>query len=504
MDSREFQCRWSQRVVAETRCPRESGHFAHQDSCLDARGAGRRRALHLLAAIAGAALDPVLAASMGAGSGAGPSGTGRKITDMIGVNGWAGTASDIAMWHEMGITWGRDVVGPEQPNSAMDPLRVDKTMSNADLPSIIIRNNKNGIRSLLLLAYTPLWNAQIPGDSKSAPVDVDAWKRYVDAVVRKYSASPYNLRHFQIWNEAAGRLSGGSPQSTFWHGPSSTADDKSGTYDRAMQDYVERIHLPAAHIIRSRHAYVVYGGWPDQGGLDNYSKWLEYRSPVFNERMLDWVDYIDVHYLPVKALDSLYEKYVSHGPARGVWQTEIGFTYMEDPHYLPRYFFDFAVWALKRNWDDPDKYVSMIYHWSGPQDFILTHPGLPRRTFNRSGRSLIVLRETLSGSLSTFTGSLQFGDAASGDALRSANDIVLQVRAAPGWRNVTVAGIDPSTLSTPHVRLIDAVGGVVSARDAVALTRDGDSLKIRFKIPDEVNGEKDKQPMHLSYIVVRR
>ncbi|WP_429446778.1 hypothetical protein [Paraburkholderia sp. 40] len=487
---------------------------------MDDVGAGRRRALCLLGGIVCAALDPALAVSTGpslsAGSGAGPGGTvGRKITDMIGANGWPGSPSDIAMWHEMGITWGRDVVGPGQPNSAMDPMRVDRTMSNADLPPILIRNKKNGIRSLLLLAFTPEWNGEIPGDSKSAPVDVDAWKHYVDAVVRKYSAPPYNLRHFQIWNEACGRLSGGLPQSPFWHGPSSTADGKgSGTYGRAMQDYVERIHIPAARVIRSYHAYVVYGGWPDQGGLDNYSKWLEYRSPVFNnERMLDWVDYIDTHYLPVKDLDSLYEKYVSHGPARGLWQTEIGFEYMEDPHYLPRYYFDFAVWALKRNWDDADKYVSMIYHWDGLQPFVLTHPGPPRRTYNPSGRSLIVLRETLSGPLSTFAGALQFSDGASGYALRSGNDIVLQVRGAPGWRDVTVAGIDPSTSPTPGVRLIDAVGGVVSARDAVALTRDGDSMKIRFKIPalvngekgrQPMNGEKGRQPMHLSYIVVHR
>ena len=70
----------------------------------------------------------------------------------------------------------------------------------------MIRNNRNGIGSLLLFGYTPIWNASVPGDTNSAPVDVEAWKRYVDAVVRKYSAPPYNLRYFQIWNEAAGKV----------------------------------------------------------------------------------------------------------------------------------------------------------------------------------------------------------------------------------------------------------------------------------------------------------
>jgi len=115
---------------------------------------------------------------------------GRRITDMLGTNGWAGSASDLAMWREMGLTWGRDSVGPGQPDSPRDPMRVDRTgvQYNSELPPVVIRNNRNGVRSLLLLAYTPKWNASVPGDSKSAPVDVDAWKRYVDAVVRKLLA----------------------------------------------------------------------------------------------------------------------------------------------------------------------------------------------------------------------------------------------------------------------------------------------------------------------------
>lgn len=502
MHEREFKWERSTQSLPEILHEQENDHFPQKRSDRTNHEAGRRRVLRMLAALAGATLHPALARSTG--SSPRPAG-GRRITDMIGSNGWPGSTDDIAVWHEMGLTWGRDVVGPGQPHSSNDPMRVDKTMPvNTDLPPILIRNNKNGIRSLLLLAYTPVWNATVPGDTKSAPVDVDAWKRYVDAVVRKYSAPPYNLRHFQIWNEAAGRLSGGLPQSTFWHGPKSDADEKHpGTYERAMQDYVDRIHIPAARIIRSYHAYVVYGGWPDQGGMDNYIKWLEYRSPVFKERMLDWVDYLDTHYLPVKDLDPLYENYVKQGPARGIWQTEIGYTYMENPHYLPRYFFDFAVWALKRNWNDPDKYVSMIYHWDGAQPFILTHPGPPKRTFNPSGRSLIVLRQTVNGTLSSFTAPLQFSDGANGSALRSGNDIVLQVRAAPGWRTVTTTGTSPASSSRTDVQMIDALTGAVSTRDDVALTWDGDSMKIRFKIPDQVNGEASKPPMHLAYIVVR-
>jgi hypothetical protein len=324
---------------------------------------------------------------------------------MIGTNGWPGSADDIAMWHNMGITWGRDSVGPGQPDSASDDMRVDKTgpRYDRDLPPVITSNNRNGIHSLLLLGFTPKWNATVADDTKSAPANVEAWKRYVDAVVRKYSAPPYNVRYFQIWNGAAGRLSGGLPQATFWHGPNfNSIRERSGPYDRAIEDYVERIHIPAARIIRTYRAYVVYGGWPDQGGLVNFSKWLEYRSPIVQERMLDWPDYSDTHYLGVRDLDPLYQRYVEHGPARGIWQTEIGDRYMDDPHYLPSYFFDFAVWALERNWNDPDKYVSMIYHWDVYEPFRLTHRGPPKRTYNVSGKALIVLRQTVSGALNRF------------------------------------------------------------------------------------------------------
>ncbi|CAB3776312.1 hypothetical protein LMG28614_00189 [Paraburkholderia ultramafica] len=173
---------------------------------------------------------------------------GRRITDLIGTNGWPGSAGDVRMWRAMDISWGRGSVGPGQLDSPGELMRVDKTgpKFDSDLPLVLIRNDQNGIGSLLLLGYSPRWNASVPGDSGSAPNDVEAWKRYVDAVVRKYSAPPYNLRYFQIWNEAAGKLSGGLLQATFWHGPDFNADEKrSGPYERAMQDYVERIHIPA-------------------------------------------------------------------------------------------------------------------------------------------------------------------------------------------------------------------------------------------------------------------
>lgn len=464
----------------------------------------RRRVLAAFAALACAGLRPMHAM---AASAAGPVGNraARRITDMIGTNGWPGSAADIEMWRKMGISWGRGSVGPGQPDAPTQPMRVDKTGNryDSDLPSVILRNNQNGIRSLLFLGYTPKWNASLPGDTKSAPEDVDAWERYVDAVVRKYSGPPYGVRHFQIWNEAAGRLSGGLPQATFWHGPNfSKNEHQSGPYDRALQDYVERIHIPAARIIRRYGGYVVYGGWPDQGGLDNLDKWLDYRSPRLNERMADWVDYLDTHYLPLADLDRLYERYVKQGPARGLWQTEIGDRYMLDEHYLPRYFFEFAVWALARNWDDPDKYLSMVYHWDGYEPFRLTHRGPPVRTFNVSGQSLIVLNQTIPGTLAPLSKPLRFGPEVTGSGLLSDRDMVIQVSAPSGWRTVEAAGVAPPS-GGAQVLLIDALTGAAASREDAALNWNSDVMNIRFRVPDNVNGADRKPPRHLAYLVVR-
>jgi hypothetical protein len=485
--------------------------------------AGRRRALRVLAALAAEAAVPlayVAPAHALKPDAPPPRARARMITDLIGTNGWASSTADIEMWRAMGISWGRGSVGPGQPDRRGENMRIDRTGSafDSDLQSVLIRNERNGIGSLLLLGYTPRWNASVPGDSNSAPVDVDAWTQYVEAVVRKYSAPPYNLRYFQIWNEAAGKLSGGSPQATFWHGPDFSRDkNRSKPYQRAMQDYVERIHIPAARIIRRYHAYVVYGGWPDQGGLDNFRRWLEYRSPVLNERMLDWVDYIDTHYLPVADFESLYQQYVKNGPTRGIWQTEIGNEYMKDPHYLPRYFFDLAVWALGRNWDDPDKYVSMIYHWDGYEPFRLTHRGPPARTYNVSGRSLIVLRQTAGALLASFPKPVQGGPDVAANALLSGNDLVMQVSAHAGWQTIAIPGLASMRSGAVRADFIDALTGDTSAAGEIAVSWDNDLMKVRFRVPDEVNGETNDQekgkdkgkgggsnaPKHLAYLVVR-
>jgi hypothetical protein len=467
----------------------------------------RRRVLCTFAAFAGSALNVASATT-------GPQRTrvantvlgGRRITQLVGANGGPGTDDDVLMWQNMGISWARDSIGPGQRYSVHSPMDVDKTGSayDANLPASLMIKKRGGIKTLLMLGYTAIWNASLPNDSKSAPKDISAWESYVDAAVKKYSAPPYNVTHFQIWNEAGGRMSGGQLQSSFWHGPGyngSRALDR--PYEHAMQDYVERIHIPAARIIKRYGAFVVYGGWPDQGGIDSFVEWLEYRSPSQNARMIDWVDYLDTHYLGVDALTPLYNRYVAKDKVMGLWQTEIGDRYMIDPHYLPSYFFRFAVWALERNWSNPDKYVSMVYHWEGEESFHLTHRGHPR-SYNVSGMSLVILHKIVSGPLRPFGGSVEFGPKVTGFLLCSGNDIVLQIKAEPGWRTLHLRGLVEPLPDRFVVLFVDALTGHAENIDNVKAGLSANRLSISFEVPDPPNGNAtgDTTPVHLAYLVV--
>lgn len=467
---------------------------------------GRRRTVLTLAALAGSTVPGLRAsgaAPLEAGTTATPGGH-RTMSQLMGSNGWPFGPEDVRLWQEMGLTWGRDSVGPGPTASAHSVMRIDKTGPGYDtpLPPIILRNNRSGINSLLFLGYTPEWNALVPGDDKSAPRDVHYWEQYVEAVVRQYSAPPYNLKYFQIWNEAAGRLAGGDPQATFWHGPSSRADQDSSRYVRAMEDYVDRIHIPAARIIRKYGAYIVYGGWPDQGGLDNYCAWLEYKSPVQGSRMLDWVDYLDIHYLSVGDMETLYQRYLARGQARGIWQSEMGDRYINDPHFLPMFYFELATWALERSWDDPNKYVAMIYHWEGTEPYRLTRRG-PPRSYTVSGKSLTVLHQTVSGELAPFPHEFSHDRGTSSvKALYSRRSIVVQVNTVPGSHTIDVTGLSAPASGRHSLTYIDAITGAKYAKPMYASTWQANKLSIRFEVPQITNGPKDETPRHLTYLVV--
>jgi hypothetical protein len=442
---------------------------------------------------------PVTAVEPAAPAATPPQSNQRRITDLMGSNGWPGSDDEIGVWKRMGLRWGRDSAGPGQANSPDSPMDVSKSgPGTMDLARIILRNNRNGIKSLIYLGYTPGWNALVAGDSFSAPRNVSYWEKYVEAVVKKYSAPPYNVKYFQIWNEACGEMSSGLHEATFWHGPGHRKDpEESAPYPRAMQDYVNRVHIPAARIIRKYHAYIVYGGWPDQGGLNNYFAWLEYYSPEQDAKMIDWVDYLDIHYLGVDDLETLYQRYGASDKVRGLWQTEIGDAYLHNQNYLPEYYFDLAVWAMKRNWNDPNKYVSLVYHWDGQ----LTQRGNPP-AYTPSGRALITLRTNVSGVLAPFDHQVKFSPGLSGKALYSDSKIVFQVTGAKGRKSLDVTDLSAPSSHRFKAVYIDAVEGTAIPDANLFSYWQGTTLSLQFNVPGPKKDLDGKPQDHLGYLLV--
>jgi hypothetical protein len=91
--------------------------------------------------------------------------------------------------------------------------------------------NAKGAQIVMLLAYTPSWS----GGGSGIPATSD-WTTFVQAMVTRYSAAPFNVHYFEIWNE-----------------PTKAAGFWSGTDEQ----YVDILLNPAAPIIRAAGGHVV-------------------------------------------------------------------------------------------------------------------------------------------------------------------------------------------------------------------------------------------------------
>lgn len=130
---------------------------------------------------------------------------------------------------------------------------------------------------------------------------VEAWQNYVRAVLDYFTAEPYNLKYFQIWNEAY-------PSSSFYYGD--------------LDQYMQVVHIPAAKVMREyKDVKIVYGGWPCCGPMSEFVELLD------NNDAWQYMDVIDVHYTPLDGMDYLYRAAKERGFEKPyVWQTEMGFT----------------------------------------------------------------------------------------------------------------------------------------------------------------------------------
>ncbi|EIP99685.1 hypothetical protein OpiT1DRAFT_04213 [Opitutaceae bacterium TAV1] len=248
-------------------------------------------------------------------------------------------------WHDDVLEkWGQRVLALREHGVEFLPIlcytarwAVDttpRTTFETDTTRTVLERKDDG--RLVVLTYKKAHNGSWVRESAAvtkprmqwaiAPDHVPAWENYVRRVVTYLSAPPYNVRYFQIWNEA-------HPRSSFWQHAS-------------MDDYMTRIHLPAARIIRESggpDAKVVYGGWPDCGPIQEYIDMLD-RHDAWKT-----IDVHDIHYLPISA----FEKIQAAARERGLgsvplWQTEIGF--VRNTATIPDMWPRFIAWSLRQGW----------------------------------------------------------------------------------------------------------------------------------------------------------
>ncbi|QKJ87781.1 hypothetical protein PMPD1_2844 [Paramixta manurensis] len=248
--------------------------------------------------------------------------------DLFGTN-YLPPGKDTAK--ELGISWVRENFSWAQVE------KVKGTYNWAPIDKKVQQAHAQGVEVLPLLAYTPAWNRATPRTAGSAPKDYQAWVNFVQAAVARYSAAPYNLKYFQIWNEPTRKAS-------YWLG--------------SDQDFIDKIYLPAAKIIRQHHGKVVFGGWPASNSLNEFAKTIEYHNAI------DYTDVLDFHYGSVHPYQWLYKRYVENNKVQGIWQTELGYT--NKPESVALAYSFILDFALSHQWDDPMKYKAFWFPaWQG-------------------------------------------------------------------------------------------------------------------------------------------
>jgi len=298
-----------------------------------------------------------LASRLNAGAG---SSQGVTFHDFNGVN--LLPAPEITQ--KLGIGWTRE-------NFGMPDLEPQKDKWNwGKLDSRVQQAHAQGVEVLPMLA----------GVGWAAPEHVEDWENFVDHVVAHYSAPPFSLRCFQVWNEP-------TTQAGFWKG-------------KTNLDFVDLVYLPAARIIRRHNCLVVFGGWPLSNNLQEFSQILSYHDAW------RWTDILDVHYHGNLAWQPLYQQWVRTGRCRGIWQTEVGFTSF--PIGVPNLYLRSLYWALQAGWKDPVQYKVFWYaSWGAGRDGdkCLVKPGPDNKNvLTQNGQQLAVMSDVFGGgSLAIFS-----------------------------------------------------------------------------------------------------
>ncbi|MBC2593245.1 beta-galactosidase [Ruficoccus amylovorans] len=228
--------------------------------------------------------------------------------------------------------------------SAIEPEdgRFEFSRSDHELEAV----QRFGLNVIAGVGRTTPWASSDPAEralpsgslGKAPPRDYERFYRYVRATVERYSRPPWNISHWQIWNE---------PNSKgYWLG--------------SHEEFIDRVFIPSSRIIREHGGKAVFGGWANLHE-DSRSHYL-YRD------MEDWlgynelwkhIDILTVHYAETDVFDYLHEHYVRDGRVRQLWMTEFGNT-TRTPDYVPRLLPRLLYWLLTHG-AEPERYRLFWY-----------------------------------------------------------------------------------------------------------------------------------------------
>jgi hypothetical protein len=252
---------------------------------------------------------------------------------------------------------------------AVEPARGQWNWASAD--NFMKAGPNMGLQMIPMLGYTAGWAVAIPGKAVGPPKNTSDWTDFVTAVVKRYTAAPYNAQYFQVWNEptkAAG----------FWAG----ATD---------MDWVDQIYIPAARAIRENGGRVVFGGWPQNGPIAQLNAELQHNNA--------WqvTDILDIHYLPLRILQQVYSQWVATGKCKGVWETEVGA--VNNPVFLTNLYSGVFNWAkTSGQWSFPDQYKLFWYPGFGagcPACLATPGPQPKSQVLTPNGQALQKLAQSL-------------------------------------------------------------------------------------------------------------
>jgi len=224
-----------------------------------------------------------------------------------------------ARWVRVGIEW-RMLAPQDAPPSQYLWQSFDPTLRNI---------GRNGLNAIVVLGGNPAWAA----DFNRGPinkVDLSRWAEYVHAVVQRYHVPPYNVKHWEIYNE---------PDAADWTG---TDRKRRWAYGDHPAEYAQALKV-AYETIKTidPDAIVIFGGIAYDSFTDDPKGGFFTRT--FFERALEagagaYFDWMNFHYYPdldwrwgglSQKVQTIWNIMQTRGLARPIICTEIGFSSAE-------------------------------------------------------------------------------------------------------------------------------------------------------------------------------